>query len=349
MRGNRLPALDAGRTLAILGVIAVHLSQWLPGLPAWLRLGAGAGQYGVQLFFVISAVTICATLEEDQRSNADERDTLVRRFYIKRFFRIAPLYYFSIAIYALCEHFARSVHGHVVGSHSFSDVLANVVFIHGWVPTAINSVVPGGWSIGVEMFFYLIAPLLFFACRTRRGLLRATVAVAICSVTFMLLGACTDNAACRVDNNSFLYDWPPAQLPCFIVGIWLWRYGLPVLSGDAVLARGAALGMAVGCALALVLLAVVGVGMELAHWAAPTVAAFASAALLMLLTRVPASVLKAPLVSAFGRNSYGIYIWHFVAVNGVRAVFHRPHPRKETDKGAIRSVRRFLTEAGITP
>jgi HicA toxin of bacterial toxin-antitoxin, len=38
-----------------------------------------------------------------------------------------------------------------------------------------------------------------------------------------------------------------------------------------------------------------------------------------------------------------------VALNGVRAVFHRPHPRKETDKGAIRSVRRFLTEAGITP
>jgi HicA toxin of bacterial toxin-antitoxin, len=38
-----------------------------------------------------------------------------------------------------------------------------------------------------------------------------------------------------------------------------------------------------------------------------------------------------------------------VALNGVRAVFHRPHPRKETDKGAVRSVRRFLTEAGITP
>jgi len=38
-----------------------------------------------------------------------------------------------------------------------------------------------------------------------------------------------------------------------------------------------------------------------------------------------------------------------VALNGVRAVFHRPHPRKETDKGAVRSVRRFLSEAGITP
>jgi hypothetical protein len=38
-----------------------------------------------------------------------------------------------------------------------------------------------------------------------------------------------------------------------------------------------------------------------------------------------------------------------VALNGVRAVFHRPHPQKETDRGAVRSVRRFLTEAGITP
>ena len=35
--------------------------------------------------------------------------------------------------------------------------------------------------------------------------------------------------------------------------------------------------------------------------------------------------------------------------NGERAVFHRPHPQKETDKGALRSLRRFLTEAGVTP
>lgn len=38
-----------------------------------------------------------------------------------------------------------------------------------------------------------------------------------------------------------------------------------------------------------------------------------------------------------------------IALHGVRAVFHRPHPQKETDKGAVRSMRRFLTEAGITP
>ena len=36
-----------------------------------------------------------------------------------------------------------------------------------------------------------------------------------------------------------------------------------------------------------------------------------------------------------------------VALNGIRAVFHRPHPKKETDKGAIVSVRRLLREAGV--
>jgi hypothetical protein len=38
-----------------------------------------------------------------------------------------------------------------------------------------------------------------------------------------------------------------------------------------------------------------------------------------------------------------------IALKGVRATFHRPHPQKETDKGALRSMRRFLIEAGIEP
>lgn len=38
-----------------------------------------------------------------------------------------------------------------------------------------------------------------------------------------------------------------------------------------------------------------------------------------------------------------------VSLNGVDAVFHRPHPVKETDRGALKSVRRFLREAGVMP
>ncbi len=36
-----------------------------------------------------------------------------------------------------------------------------------------------------------------------------------------------------------------------------------------------------------------------------------------------------------------------VALNEVRAVFHRPHPKRVTNKGAVKSVRRFLKEAGV--
>ena len=38
-----------------------------------------------------------------------------------------------------------------------------------------------------------------------------------------------------------------------------------------------------------------------------------------------------------------------IYLNKVRAVFHRPHPQKETDKGAVKSMRRFLTETGFRP
>ena len=36
-----------------------------------------------------------------------------------------------------------------------------------------------------------------------------------------------------------------------------------------------------------------------------------------------------------------------VALNDLRAVFHRPHPERVTNKGAVKSVRRFLKEAGV--
>lgn len=38
-----------------------------------------------------------------------------------------------------------------------------------------------------------------------------------------------------------------------------------------------------------------------------------------------------------------------VALNDVRAVFHRPHPKRVTNKGSVKSVRRFLLESGVKP
>ena len=54
------------------------------------------------------------------------------------------------------------------------------------------------------------------------------------------------------------------------------------------------------------------------------------------------------LLEALGAEiSEGRRLRVWVALKGVKAVFHRPHPRRETDKGAVVSVRRFLSEAGV--
>ena len=36
-----------------------------------------------------------------------------------------------------------------------------------------------------------------------------------------------------------------------------------------------------------------------------------------------------------------------IQLRSVRAVFHRPHPQKETDKGSVKSMKRFLENAGV--
>ena len=55
------------------------------------------------------------------------------------------------------------------------------------------------------------------------------------------------------------------------------------------------------------------------------------------------ALLRAAGVEITGGNGSRVRL----ALNGVRAVFHRPHPENEADKGAVKSMRRFLTEAGI--
>lgn len=142
--------------------------------PVWLDTLANLGQYGVQCFFVIGAITISASLQHDAQRLRGTREVL-RNFCVKRFARIAPLYYLAIIGYTAVDYAVRLVHGHMQMPHDFSDVICNLIcnliFIHAWVPSAIDSVVPGGWSIGDEMFVYMIAPALVFICRTTRGLI----------------------------------------------------------------------------------------------------------------------------------------------------------------------------------
>jgi HicA toxin of bacterial toxin-antitoxin, len=64
---------------------------------------------------------------------------------------------------------------------------------------------------------------------------------------------------------------------------------------------------------------------------------------------VPWSDVEALFIAAGASISQGRGSRVRVSLNGVDAVFHRPHPHRETDRGALRSVRRFLREAGVAP
>jgi len=64
---------------------------------------------------------------------------------------------------------------------------------------------------------------------------------------------------------------------------------------------------------------------------------------------IPWADIEALLVALGAERSEGSGSRVRFGLNGIRAVFHRPHPQKETDRGAVKSVRRFLEEGGIRP
>jgi len=68
-----------------------------------------------------------------------------------------------------------------------------------------------------------------------------------------------------------------------------------------------------------------------------------------ILSSVKWSDIEALFLSLGGKVSEGRGSRVKIYLNDRVAVFHRPHPQKETDKGALVSVRRFLEESGVKP
>lgn len=136
--------IDSLRAIAILGVIAVHTAQWAQPNSELLRRATAEGARGVQLFFVASAMTIFMSM----KSRSALESAPVRNYFIRRFLRIAPLFYFGIVLWLLLDGFAprywapNGIDGYTV--------LLTATFLHGFHPETITSLVPGGWSIAVR-------------------------------------------------------------------------------------------------------------------------------------------------------------------------------------------------------
>lgn len=300
--------IDALRGWAFVGVLAGHVTHNVAGLRGMFLEFAVYGGYGVQLFFVVSAFTLC--LSYAARRNRDVKP--VRAFFLRRLFRIVPLFWFGIAFYLLwygTESRFWSPHG-----IDAVDVAATAAFVHVWNPERLNSVVPGGWTIGVEMTFYLIFPLLYLCCHSMRGAVAIFLVSWACLLGLALLNAIT---ALYPDGNEQLCSqmlklWFPNQLPVFVIGILAY---LAIRRRSDERSRNTYLGG--------VLILFSGV-LALGHFwfvSGHIYMATVFALVLIGLSHNPIRVLVNRATRGIGLLSYSCYIFHFAVLDILRQIF----------------------------
>jgi peptidoglycan/LPS O-acetylase OafA/YrhL len=205
---KRLEFLDSLRGLAALYVLVYHLAKMPPldmGLPRFAERFVLFGGSGVILFFVISAFCLCLTMPGPEVTGA-----VAARFYIKRFFRIAPLFYAVVALTILRNFLVRDI------VPSAGDVLANLTFTFNLVPGLQDSQVFAGWTIGVEMVFYLIFPVLFALLR---GIPAKLAAYGVAALAFSALLWALHAAPGAIDRDRYALLTVVHYVPVFLLGM----------------------------------------------------------------------------------------------------------------------------------
>lgn len=205
---EKLHFIDALRGFAILGVVAVHISQTENlNLSQNLVNFLSQGFRGVQLFFLVSAFTLFTSFDNRIKF---EKGVYIN-FYIRRFFRIAPMYYLAILFYSLYNNSSNVEIG----------VLLNLLLVHGLSIEWINNIVPGGWSVGIEFLFYAIMPILYLIIKTSKAALNFYLfsllvkGISMVLVTNIIIGFPKES----IDN--YIYFSLPNQLSVFSLGIIL--------------------------------------------------------------------------------------------------------------------------------
>lgn len=155
MHEGRFDNLDVLRGVAALAVVFAHtvgLSD--VAVPAVMKVWQGLFSLAVPMFFALSAFSLAYRYEGRLGSYAE-----LREYALRRFFRIAPLFYFMLAI-GIGRSFYKFAH-----LPSGNELFLNLTFLFGVSPDHYKSLVAAGWSLGVEMMFYAVLPVILLAVR----------------------------------------------------------------------------------------------------------------------------------------------------------------------------------------
>ncbi|MBN8704199.1 MAG: acyltransferase, partial [Bacteroidetes bacterium] len=174
---SRYYSLDYLRGLMALFVMIYHYSMWLNIPISTTSVIAKLGVYAVIIFYILSGLSLSLVY-------GSANDFNYSSFYIKRFFRIFPLY-FSVVILTIALQFINfKVAG---GQFNFDamEFLLNTTLLFGVFSP--SSYIPiGGWSIGNEICFYILFPLLVFVF-TKKSLILRFIILFLSFICFIFL------------------------------------------------------------------------------------------------------------------------------------------------------------------
>jgi peptidoglycan/LPS O-acetylase OafA/YrhL len=185
-----------------IGVAFYHSTIWYPVFPPGRFVAdtaAKVGHYGVEGFFIISGFCFFHLYGPEAF-----RGSGLWRFHLKRFLRIAPLYYLALVLSVLL--------GLPAGPRPDARILAENATLTFGLFHPNHSLVLGGWSIGLEYVFYLAFPALAWAAaRFRPFLALAAGAALLASVPctlWLVPGAPQDqkfHVYVQLANHGFLF------------------------------------------------------------------------------------------------------------------------------------------------
>jgi len=243
MNAERTASLDAFRVIAITCVMLAHGSLLgIDQFPALRYITIIFGVIGVELFFVLSGFLIGRQL-----LNVGEGTQNIKNFWARRWFRTLPNYYLFLLV-----NFALYVH---VFKRPAGDA-SLLVFAHNLVTPFADQFFAESWSLAVEEWFYLLAPLLvliFVAAFSRQrkfGVFFAMFVIIIaCTVarfwTAQITSASIDSALrkivlLRLDALAFgvILAWLEQYRPVVLAKLsrWWWLGGALMLLVIAYLA-----------------------------------------------------------------------------------------------------------------
>ena len=187
----------------------------------------------------------------------------------------------------------------------------------------IWNVVPGGWSVDVEVTFYLVFPLFAtWVSSLRRGLLVFALCCAGGLVANGIAAPLFGRVAPPVAVENFLFFWFPNQMAVFALGGVL--YFVQQWLGTPPAARVAAVLRSHGgpIAAAAMVLVFATAFVRLPHYLDPSrplppgflVVSLLLAVFILALSQVRRSLLVSPAVAALGKVSFSAYLLHYVTI-----------------------------------